>query len=332
MNNHSTTRRNALALAGSAALLFGAGNAVAQTADTSGWPTKQPIRILVGFAAGGGNDVFARLVGQRLGEKLGTSVVIENRTGAGSIIAFEQTARATPDGYTLVVAPFGATIVNPAVYAKLPYDPAQLLPLSIVADFPFVLTVRTDSGINSVEDLVKAAKANPDKANYGTPSVTFQLLGEQLKQRTGAPFENIPFRGTNEVLAAMLSGQLMMSFCDPGPLLGHLKGGRVKALAHSGSARFPLLPDVPTMAEVGFPGIVMDSFMGFMAQRGLPESIAKRFESEFIAMAKDKDFAGKIEHHGLVPVGSTAQEFADRIAREVPMWKDVAEKANIKLQ
>ena len=322
-------RRRLLACAAAMAAAAAVGLPGAQAQD---WPKAQPIRILVGFAAGGGNDVFARMVGQKLAEKLGQSVVIENRTGAGSIIAYEATARAAPDGYTLVVAPFGATIVNPAVYAKLPYDPAQLLPLSIVASFPFVLVVRSDSGIYSVEDLVKAAKAEPNKANYGIPSVTFQLLGEQLKSRTGAPFEHIPFRGTNEVLTAMLAGQLMMSFVDPGPLMGHLKGGRVKALAHSGSERFPLLPDVPTMEEVGLKGVVMDSFMGFMAQRGLPEGIAKRLEAELIGMAKDKDFTDKILHHGLVPVGSTAAAFADRIAREIPMWKDVAQKAGIQLQ
>lgn len=321
-------RRALIGLSGIAAAGMAPLPALAQASD---WPKAQPIRIIVGFAAGGGNDVFARMVAQRLTEKLGQSVVVENRTGAGSIIAYEHTARAAPDGYTLVVAPFGATIVNPAVYAKLPYDPASLLPLSIVASFPFVLVVRTDSGINTVEDLIKAAKADPSKANYGTPSVTFQLLGEQLKQRTGAPFENIPFRGTNEVLAAMLAGQLMMSFCDPGPLVGHIKGGRIKALAQSGSARFPLMPEIPTMAEVGFPGIVMDSFMGFMGQRGMPDSIARRLEAEFIEMAKDPAFADKIKHHGLVPVGTTSKEFADRIAREVPMWKDVAQKAGIKL-
>jgi tripartite-type tricarboxylate transporter receptor subunit TctC len=320
-------RRCVLALALVMGLASGASESRAQD-----WPKAQPIRILVGFAAGGGNDVFARLVGQRLSEKLGQTVVIENRTGAGSIIAFEAAARAAPDGYTLLVAPFGATIVNPAVYAKLPYDPAHLLPLSIVASFPFVLVVRSDSGIASVDDLVKAAKAAPEKANYGVPSVTFQLLGEQLKARTGAPFEHIPFRGTNEVLQAMLSGQLMMSFVDPGPLVGHLKGGRVKALAHSGSSRFALIPGVPTLEEVGLKGVVMDSFMGFMAQRGLAEPIARRLEAELVAMAKDKDFADRILQHGLVPVGSTSQDFADRIAREIPMWKQVADKAGIKLQ
>jgi len=323
------------ALLGLCALGAGAALAIEAKAQgdagVGGWP-KQPIRILVGFAAGGGNDVVARMVAQRLSEKLGQSVVVENRPGAGSIIAYEQVARAAPDGHTLLIAPFGATIVNPAVYAKLPYDPAALQPLSIVASFPFVLVVPSDLQIDSVNGLVAHAKAHPDKANYGTPSVTFQLLVEQMKALTGAPFEHIPFKSTTEVLTAMLNGQLMMSFVDPGPLSGHLKGGRVKALAQSGSARFPLLPDIPTMAEVGMPGIVMDSFMGFMAPRGTPEPIAKRLESEFIAMTKDAEFSEKIRHHGLVPVGSTATEFADRIAREVPIWKDVAAKAKIKLE
>ncbi len=303
-------------------------SAWAQSGDTGGWP-KQPIRLLIGFAAGGGNDVFGRMMAQRLSEKLGQPVVVENRPGAGSIIAYEQVARAAPDGHTLLVAPFGATIVNPAVYAKLPYDPAGLQALSIVASFPFVLTVRTDTGINTIADLVAQAKANPDKANYGTPSVTFQLLVEQFKARTGAPFEHIPFKSTAEVLTSLLNGQLMMSFVDPGPLIGHLKGGKVRALAHSGSTRFAHLPDVPTMAEAGFPGIVMDSFMGLMAPRGLPAGVAARLEAELMAMARDADFSEKIKHHGLVPVGSSAKEFEERIAREIPMWKEVAQKAKI---
>lgn len=302
-----------------------------QAGDAAGWP-KQPIRLLIGYAAGGGNDVFGRLVAQRLSEKLGQPVVAENRPGAGSIIAFEQVARAAPDGYTLLVAPFGATIVNPAVYAKLPYDPASLQPLSIVASFPFVLVVRSDLGVNTIDELVAHAKAHPDKANYGTPSVTFQLLVEQFKARTGAPFEHIPFKSTAEVLTAVLNGQLMMSFVDPGPLMGHLKGGRVKALAHSGSTRFAFLPDLPTMGEAGFPGIAMDSFMGLMGPRGMPAGVASRLEAELIAMAKDADFSEKIKHHGLVPVGSSAKAFGELIDRDIPIWRTVAQKAKIQLQ
>ena len=298
----------------------------AQTA----WPS-QPIRLIIGYAAGGGNDVFGRIVAQTLSEKLKQPIVVENRPGAGSIVAFEHVAKSAPDGNTLLIAPFGATIVNPAVFAKLPYDPAALQPLSIVASFPFVLTVRADSGINTIDDLVTMAKKSPDKANYGTPSVTFQLLVEQFKQRTGAPFEHIPFKSTAEVLQSVLNGQLMMSFIDPGPLLGHLKSGRVKALAHSGSTRFSHLPDVPTLEEVGFKGLVVDSFMGVMAPRGIPDAVAKRLEAELVTMTKEKDFTDRITHHGFALVGSSAAEFGARVTREIPLWKAVADKAGIKM-
>ena len=149
-----------------ASLAF-AGSALAQAAD---WP-KQPVRLLVGFAAGGGNDLFGRLVAQKLSEKLGAPFAVENKPGAGSIIAYEAAARAAPDGYTLVVAPFGASIINPAVYSKLPYDPIHgLQPIAIVASFPFVMTVNASLPVKTVQDLVVHAKANPDKANYGSPA------------------------------------------------------------------------------------------------------------------------------------------------------------------
>ena len=302
-----------------------------QQTDPAAYP-RQPIRLLIGFAAGGGNDLFGRLVAQRLSEKLGQPVIVENKPGAGSVIAYEQTARSAPDGHTLVVAPFGASIITPAVYTKLPYDPATAFqPLSIVASFPFVMEVSSALPVGTVPELVAYAKANPDKANYGTPSVTFQLLVEQFKARTGAPFEHIPFKSTAEVMTGILNGQLMMSFVDPGPLVGHLRSGRVKALALSGSTRFPELPDVPTMAEVGMPGIEMDSFMGIMGPRGMPEPVVRRLESELMAMAREPVFMEHLKHHGLVAAGTTAQQFSDRITREIPLWKAVAEKANIKL-
>ena len=150
---------------------------------------RQPVKLLVGFAAGGGNDLFARLVAQKLSERLGQPVVVENKPGASSIIAFELAARALPDGHTLVVAPFGATIINPGIYPKLPYDGvAGFQPISIVASFPFVMTVSASLPVKTVGELVAYAKANPAKANYGSSGVTFQLLAEQFKALTGAPF------------------------------------------------------------------------------------------------------------------------------------------------
>ncbi len=320
-----------LLLAAAAALATSA--LVPSTAAAQTDYPKQPVRLLVGFAAGGGNDLFGRLVAQKLSEKLGQPVVVENKPGASSIVAFELTARAVPDGHTLVVAPFGATIINPGVYAKLPYDPATAFrPISIVASFPFVMTVSAQLPVKSVAELVAHAKANPDKANYGSSGVTFQLLGEQFKALTGAPFEHIPVKSLAEAVTGVLNGQYMMSFVDPGPLVGHLKAGRVRALALTGSTRFPELPDVPTMAEAGLPGIVMDSFMGIMGPRAMPEAIVKRLEQELVAMTGQADFKERLKAMGLVSVGSTGQEFADKIAREAPIWAGVAKATNVKVQ
>ena len=294
---------------------------------------RQPLKLLVGFAAGGGNDLFARLVGQKLGERLGQPVVVENRPGASSIIAFEFAARAAPDGYTLVVSPFGATIINPGVYANLPYDGKKAFqPISIVASFPFVMTVNAELPAKTVPELVAYAKAHPDKANYGSSGVTFQLLGEQFKALTGAPFEHIPVKSLGEAVQGVLNGQYMMSFVDPGPLMGHLRAGRVRVLALSSTSRFSTLPDVPTFAEVGLPGMAMDSFMGLMGPKGMPGVVTQRLERELIGLTKDTDFQAKIDAMGLVPVGSTSAEFAARIEREQPFWANVARQANIKVE
>lgn len=312
--------------AGVGALVALIGSAEAQPA----YPT-QPVKMLVGFAAGGGNDLFARLVAQKLSDKLGQPVVVENRPGASSIVAFELAARAAPDGHTLVVSPFGATIINPVVYAKLPYYPKALVPISIVASFPFAMTVKADLPAKTIPELVAHAKAHPDKANYGSSGVTFQLLGEQFKALTGAPFEHIPVKSLGEAVQGVLNGQYMMSFVDPGPLMGHLRAGRVRVLGVSSTSRFAELPDVPTFAEVALPGMAMDSFMGLKGPRGMPEAVIKRLESELIALTKDDDFLAKLKTMGLVPVGSTSAEFSARIAREQPFWAEVAKKANIKV-
>ena len=162
--------------------------------------------------------------------------------------------------------------------------------------------------------------------------MTFQLLGEHFKAVTGAPFEHIPVKSLAEAMQGILNGQYMMAFVDPGPLMGHLKAGRVRALAMTGSARFPELPDVPTFAEAGLPGIVMDSFMGLMGPKGMPDAVVRRLESELIALTRDADFTDKLKTMGLVPVGTTSAQFAERIAKDTPFWADVARKANIKVQ
>lgn len=309
-----------------AALLAGT-PAVAQES----WP-RQPVKILVGFAAGGGNDLLARLVAQKLAEKISQPVVVENRPGAGSMIALEAIARAAPDGHTLGIAPYGTLVINPAVFSKVPYDSiSSFTHVSIVATYPFVLTVAADNPARSVQELVAAAKAAPDKANSGSSAPVMQLMTEQLKALTGAPFEHIPIKSTGEAIQGLLNGQLSMAFIDPGPLMGPLKAGRVRVLASSGSKRFPELPDVPTMAEVGLPGIQVDGFMGIVAPRGLPPPVAARLEAELVGMTRQDDFRDRLRTQGLQAAGTTSQEFAAIVARDLPRWKSLAEAAKIKL-
>ena len=291
-----------------------------------------PVKLLVGFAAGGGNDLLARLVAQKLSEKFSQPVVVDNRPGAGSMIALEAVARAAPDGQMLAIAPYGTLAINPAVFSKIPYDSlASFTHVSIVATYPFILTVAASNPAKNLAELVAAAKAAPDKANYGSSAPVMQLMTEQFKAKTGAPFEHIPIKSTGEAIQGLLNGQLTMAFIDPGPLMGPLKAGRVRALASSGSKRFPELPSVPTMAEAGVPGIEVDGFMGVIGPKGLPPSVITRLESELVAMTKVADFQDRLKAQGLVPVGSTGKEFRAVVERDLPIWKGVANAANIKL-
>jgi tripartite-type tricarboxylate transporter receptor subunit TctC len=291
-----------------------------------------PVKMLVGFAAGGGNDLLARLVAQKLAEKLGQPVVVENRPGAGSMIALEAVARAAPDGQTFAIAPYGTLVINPTVFSKVPYDPlASFTHVSIVATYPFILTVAADNPAKNLTELVALAKAAPDKANYGSSAPVMQLMTEQFKAKTGAPFEHIPIKSTGEAIQGLLNGQLTMAFIDPGPLMGPLKAGRVRALASSGSKRFPELPDVPTMPEAGVPGVEVDGFMGVIGPKGLPAAVVIRLETELVAMTKVADFQERLKTQGLVPVGSSGRDFRAVVERDLPIWKGVAQAANIKL-
>ena len=306
--------------------------ALAQSDATAGYP-KQPIRMIVGFAAGGGNDIQARVVGQKLAERVGQPVVVENKAGAGGNIAAEFVARAAPDGYTLLVTPAATMVINPAVYDKLPYDPQQSFAAVIqVSAFQLFLTVNETFPAKTVAELVAWAKANPGKANYGSPATTFQLTTEMFNLSTGAKFEHIPFKSTTETLTAVLNGQVSMAFADPGPLMTHVASGRIRALATTGDARWPALPNVPTMTEVGVTGVQSVSFTGIVAPKATPTAIINRLEREIAAVLLMPDVVERFTALGLKTVGGTASDFAGVIDREIPRWKAVAKAANVKLE
>jgi len=296
----------------------------------SDWP-KQPIKIVVGFAPGGGNDVVSRVFGQKLSEQFGQPVVIENRPGANGFIAAGIVARAPPDGYTLFTATTGTMVISPAVVSKMPYDPLKsFTAVGIAVEYPMTLVVDAQRGINSIAELVAYTKANPDKSNYGAASPIFQLPTELFKVRTGARLEHIPFKGSQETAAAMISGQLIASIIEPSVVIPHVKAGKMKLLATTGTARFAELPDTPTLKEQGV-DVVMDTFIGFVAPAGTPAAVIKRYEAALAEVRKDAELAERLRKGGMLVAGGTAKEMTDTIAREIPLWTSVAKAANIKL-
>ena len=308
-----------------------AGDAAAQSNAASDYP-KQPIKIIVGFAAGGGNDLIARIIAQKMTERLGQPTVVENKPGAGAIIGAEAVARAAPDGYTLLVAPPSTFCINPAVYSKLPYDPmTDFEYVSIVAWYPFLLTVNAGHPAKTVKELVAWGKANTAQANYASTSALFQLLTELFKMRTNAPFEHIPFKGSNEMMTAVLSGQVTMAFIDAAPLMGHVKSGKARVLATAGSKRYPELPDVPTLAEAGVPNVVVDGWSGLAASKGTPTAVKEKLAAQIAAIMTLPDVKDRFAKLGVLPGSSTPAEFRAMVEREGTLWKQVAASAKIKL-
>jgi tripartite-type tricarboxylate transporter receptor subunit TctC len=318
----------AIAFVGAAAFLH-PGAACAQADAASGYP-KQPVRMIVGLAPGGSNDVIARVVAQKLSERMGQTFIVENKAGAGGTIAADMVARAAPDGLTLLVAPAGSMVVNPAVYSKLPYDPLTSYEMiGTIALYHLVLSVSSTLPIHSVKELVAWGKANPDKANYASTSAPFQLVSELFNQKTGAKFQHIPFKGGAELVTAVISGQATMTFADAGPAMPLFEAGKLRPLASTGMTRLPALPDVPTLAEVGIDGVVVEGFIGLVAPKGTPAAIVKKLETEVMAVAKLPDVQESIRKLGLIPDGSSGAAFRDRIARDIPKYTAVAKAAGI---
>src|SRR5215813_11719546 len=237
------------ALVGLCALVLATSVTRAQD-DVTKYPTR-PIHIIVGFAAGGGNDVIARIYAQKLSEDLGQPVIVENKPGAGAIVATEYVSKAAADGYTLLIGASGMAI-NQSLYARLPYDSVRdFVAISELASFPLLLVVNASSPIKSVAEFVAYAKANADKTNYATSSATFQLVTELFKQKTGAPMQAIPYNSANEMVLAVVSGQVTTTIADAGPVSPQVKSGTVRALAVTAQNRVEDFPDVPTMKEAG---------------------------------------------------------------------------------
>ncbi len=320
------TRRLIGALAACAALMTG-------TAQAQDWPNK-PVRILVPYAAGGNSDSMARLSGQRLTDAFGQQFVVENRVGANGALAAEAVARSAPDGYTLLWAVQPPIAIFPAM-TKVPYDSQKdFAPITIVGTNPFVLVVNKNVPAKNVAEFIAWVKASPEKLSYAegsAGSVTHLAMALFLK-RARLDMTNVSYRGNAPALTDVIAGHLPTMFSNLSDALPHIQSGSVRALAVSSDARVAQLPDVPTVAELGYPGYKAVTWNGLIAPAGTPKPIVDKIAGEMAKASKDPKFVERLASFGADPSGITPAQFADLIATDLKMWAEAVAIAGVKLQ
>ena len=296
------------------------------------YPAK-PVKIVVPFPPAGAVDIVGRVLGEKLAQSMGQPFVVENRAGAGGIVGSEAVARAAPDGYTLLMGTTGTHTTNPAVFAKLPYDPVKdFAPLSLLAEFPLLLIVGGEQPVKSVKELVEYGRANPKLANYASSATPFQLAAELFNQRTDSKFQHIPFRGSGDMAQAVMSGQVLMAFADSGPIVGPLKAGRLRALGITTVRRQPDFPDVPTMAESGVSDMEISLWTGLVAPAGTPAEVQAMLQDAVVDTLEMPVVKEAMDAISVDARGTSSKEFAEIIVRDIARWKAVAAKANIKIE
>jgi tripartite-type tricarboxylate transporter receptor subunit TctC len=293
------------------------------------WP-ERVITIIVPFPPGGPNDLLGRLLAAELAPKLGQSVIVENRAGAVGNIGLATGARAAPDGYTLVVVT-GVVLINPSV-SQVAYDPLKdFAPIAYLGAAPNAIITRPASGITSIADLIEKAKADPGKVTYASPGVgSFSHLAvELLKLRAGIDMTHVPFPGANPALQAALAGTTDIAAVSIAGLIGHIRAGSLKALAQTGAEHWHDMPDVPTMAEAGIPDAVVETSQMFLAPIGTPGSIIKRLADETRVILAKPEIKEKMLQAGFMVKFEGSDELHMRMVREVPMWKEIVERAGL---
>jgi len=308
---------------------------LALSAGTASAETNYPdraVKIEVGYAAGGPLDVVARLIGDKLAQIWGKTVVVENVSGASGNIAADRVAKAVPDGYTLLLASNVNIAVNPKLYKNMPFDPVKdLMPITQVAYSPNILVVPNDLPVKSVQELVTYAKANPGKVSFASAGVgtTQHLAGELFKTIAKVDIQHVPYRGATPAITDLLGGRVSMFFGPPSSLLGLVKEGKVRALAVTSAQRFPAAPDLPTMIEAGYPGFVAVLSVGWMAPAGTPKDVIDRIYKDTAKALAAPDVRERLQKIGTEPMGTSPAEFAADIQREVPQWAEVIKAAGL---
>jgi tripartite-type tricarboxylate transporter receptor subunit TctC len=294
------------------------------------YPSK-PVRIVVGFAAGGGTDIAARAIAQRLAEAMGASFVVDNRPGAAGNIAAEIVARGTADGHTLLMA--NSTIAIPSLYAKLPFDIRKdFVPVSLVALGPSVLTVHPSVQASDVKGLIALAKAQPGKLTYGSGGMgnVTHLAMELLESMTGVDLVHVPYKGAAPSITATIGGEVQALFSSIPAALPQVNSGKLKALGVSITKRSPAMPNVPTIAEAGVPGYYAASWYGLLAPAGTPRAVVDAVATQTGVAMRSPEVSKQMLAQGFEPVGNTSAEFGKFIAAEIPRWEKVVKSAGIR--
>jgi tripartite-type tricarboxylate transporter receptor subunit TctC len=318
------------ALGTTAALLL-SGPVLCAGAFAQSYPAR-PVRMIVPFAAGGPTDVIARLVAQKLSESWGQQVYTENIPGAGGNTGVAMAARSPADGYTILVVSTGF-IVNPSMYAKIPYDPVKdFSPITLVAASPNVVSVNPDFPAKSMKELADLVKASPGKFSFAQPATgsTPHLAGELFKQKYGLDLVTVPFNGAALAVNSTIGGHTPIAFTALPPAMTNIKEGKLRGLAVLATRRSPALPDLPTNAEAGIPGLESDTLTGIVAPAGTPKDIIDRWRSDIVKMVAVPEVRQRLEALGFAPVADTPEEFGARIKSEIDRWSKVVHDAHIK--
>jgi len=302
------------------------------TSSAQGYPNR-PIHFVVPYPPGGGNDIFARFLAQPLHESLGQPVIVENRVGAGGTIGTASVAKATPDGYTLLMGSSGALAVAPSLISNLPYNSFRdLAPITMVANVPNISAVHPSVPAKSVKQLIALAKANPGELTFGSSGIggSGHLAGELFNLMAGIKMIHVPYRGTGLSIIGLVSGEISVTFENMMTLLPHAKAGRIRALAVTSVQRSPVMPELPTIAESGLPGYSAGPWFAILTTSGTPQEVVSVLNRAFVKILKRPDVVKVLSARGADVASGTPEELAEYIRTETSRWAKVIREANIK--
>jgi tripartite-type tricarboxylate transporter receptor subunit TctC len=316
------------------ALCFAAAAQAESGAGMQSYPNK-PIRLIVAYPPGGGADIVARILGQRLGENLGQQVVVDNRGGAAGIIGTETAARALPDGYTLLLGTNATQCIFPSLYPTLPYDPvADFAPVTSVVSVANVLVVHPSVAAKSVKELIALARAKPGQLNYGSAGAgsTTHIAMELFKIMSGVRMEHIPYKGLGPAVADLVGGQLQVMISNMPPVIPHAKSGRLRALAVTGAQRSAATPELPTIAEAALPGYEADVWYGVLAPAGVPKPVVTKLQTEIVRILRAPDMKERLSAMGAEPIGNSPEAFARVIKADIVKWARVVKESGARVE